>query len=153
MKTGRPPKPTRLKLLTGNPGKRPLNAKEPKFEPLAAVPPCPTQLLGEIGRQTWDHYAPQLVTTGVLTSADIHVLVTFCDAWERWVECSTDVRANGSVLESEGKLIRNPASVALSDAWKVVRECSALLGLDPSSRSKLAVEQPEEKNPFLELMQ
>jgi hypothetical protein len=30
---GRRPKPTRLKLLTGNPGKHPLNRSEPKPEP------------------------------------------------------------------------------------------------------------------------
>jgi len=33
---GRRPKPTRLKMLTGNPGKRPLNGNEPR--PAAAVP-------------------------------------------------------------------------------------------------------------------
>ena len=36
---GRRPKPTRLKLLTGNPGKRPLNDDEP--QPQAAIPECP----------------------------------------------------------------------------------------------------------------
>jgi hypothetical protein len=36
---GRRPKPTRLKVLTGNPGKRPLNMDEPQPEP--AIPDCP----------------------------------------------------------------------------------------------------------------
>ena len=39
---GRRPNPTRLKLLTGNPGKRPLNPDEPK--PQIAVPECPVEL-------------------------------------------------------------------------------------------------------------
>ncbi len=30
---GRRPKPTRIKFLTGNPGKRPLNAGEPRPDP------------------------------------------------------------------------------------------------------------------------
>jgi hypothetical protein len=30
---GRKPKPTRLKLVAGNPGKRPLNPREPTPEP------------------------------------------------------------------------------------------------------------------------
>jgi hypothetical protein len=39
---GRRPKPTRIKALTGNPGKRPLNAHEPRPEP--ALPDCPPEL-------------------------------------------------------------------------------------------------------------
>jgi phage terminase small subunit len=48
---GRRPKPTRLKLLTGNPGKRPLNETEPR--PEAAIPECPV-VLGPVARQEWD---------------------------------------------------------------------------------------------------
>jgi hypothetical protein len=39
---GRRPKPTRVKALTGNPGKRPLNTHEPRPEP--AAPDCPPEL-------------------------------------------------------------------------------------------------------------
>jgi hypothetical protein len=39
---GRRPKPTRMKVLTGNPGKRPLNPTEPRPEPI--VPDCPVEL-------------------------------------------------------------------------------------------------------------
>lgn len=44
---GRRSKPTRLKVLTGNPRKRPLNRDEPT--PEAAVPDCPPEL-GPRGR-------------------------------------------------------------------------------------------------------
>ena len=44
---GRRPKPTRLKMLTGNPGKRPLNHDEPR--PEAAIPECPPEL-GPVAR-------------------------------------------------------------------------------------------------------
>jgi len=39
---GRRPKPTRIKALTGNPGKRPLDAHEPRPEP--NLPECPPEL-------------------------------------------------------------------------------------------------------------
>ena len=39
---GRRPVPTCMKLLTGNPGKRPLNANEPQPKP--EIPECPPQL-------------------------------------------------------------------------------------------------------------
>ena len=39
---GRKPKPTALKVLEGNPGKRPLNENEPK--PERKAPECPSWL-------------------------------------------------------------------------------------------------------------
>ena len=47
---GRRPKPSRIKALTGNPGKRPLNAHEPR--PVPALPECPPEL-SPAGRQEW----------------------------------------------------------------------------------------------------
>ena len=44
---GPPPKPTKLKLLAGNPGKRPLNENEP--EPEAVAPSVPAHLDDEAG--------------------------------------------------------------------------------------------------------
>lgn len=40
---GRPPKPTAIKELEGNPGKRPLNKNEPK-KPKQGAPKCPSWL-------------------------------------------------------------------------------------------------------------
>ena len=63
---GRKPKPTALKVLEGNPGKRPLNDREP-------VPPkgtlkCPAWLLPE-AKKEWKRLAPALEAMGVLTMA------------------------------------------------------------------------------------
>jgi hypothetical protein len=44
---GRRPKPTRLKMLTGNPGKSPLHGDEPR--PDANIPECPPEL-GPVAR-------------------------------------------------------------------------------------------------------
>src|ERR1041384_4289249 len=48
---GRRPTPTRLKMLTGNPGKRPLNGDEPR--PDENIPECPPEL-GPVARAEWD---------------------------------------------------------------------------------------------------
>ncbi len=42
MRRGRKPKPTRLKLLQGNPGKRPI--ERDALEPPVEIPPCPEHL-------------------------------------------------------------------------------------------------------------
>ena len=44
---GRKPKPTAVKKLEGNPGKRKLNTKEPN--PGKGMPDCPAWLLPEAG--------------------------------------------------------------------------------------------------------
>jgi len=55
---GRRPKPTRLKMLTGNPGKRPLNPNEPR--PEATIPDAPAELSAG-ARAEWDRLAADLV--------------------------------------------------------------------------------------------
>lgn len=49
---GRKPKPTALKILEGNPGKRKLNAKEPT--PLKKAPKCPAWLDAEAKKNSVD---------------------------------------------------------------------------------------------------
>lgn len=80
---GRKPKPTALKILEGNPGKRPLNENEP-------IPPkgnikCPTWLLPE-AKKEWKRLAPSLEAMGVLTMADLTAFEGYCQAYARWKE-------------------------------------------------------------------
>ena len=60
MARGRRPKPTALKKLEGNPGKRPLNELEP-VPPVASLR-CPNYLLPE-ARKEWRRLAPMDVST------------------------------------------------------------------------------------------
>ena len=64
---GRRPKPTRLKVLTGNPGKRALNESEPTPEP--NVPDCPPEL-GEVARREWNRLAAELGALRIITNLD-----------------------------------------------------------------------------------
>ena len=58
-------KPTRLKLLQGNPGRRPLHPElEP--QPEASMPSCPVQL-GAAAKREWRRIAPELFKLGLLT--------------------------------------------------------------------------------------
>ncbi|MBT6386690.1 MAG: phage terminase small subunit P27 family, partial [Alphaproteobacteria bacterium] len=54
---GRKPKPTHLKAITGNPGKRPLNRDEPR--PEIAVPECPPELSPAAQRE-WQRLVGEL---------------------------------------------------------------------------------------------
>ena len=61
---GRKPKPTAVKVLEGNPGKRSLNTGEPKPEKKA--PRCPAWLEDE-AKKEWRRMAKQLEHLGILT--------------------------------------------------------------------------------------
>ncbi len=78
---GRKPKPTALKLLRGNPGKRKLNAHEPKPSEASLDPP---EWLCDVARETWNRLAPLLANAGLLTEADVQTLARYCDMTARW---------------------------------------------------------------------
>src|SRR5260370_1172430 len=71
---GRRPKPTRIKALTGNPGKRPLNAHEPRPEP--ALPECPPELSPAAQRE-WARLTGELSKLSLITNLDRGALATF----------------------------------------------------------------------------
>ena len=55
---GRKPKPSHLKLVTGNPGKRAINTQEPAPEGILPAPP--PELTAE-ARGEWDRVAGELM--------------------------------------------------------------------------------------------
>ena len=64
---GRKPKPTRLKLIEGNPGKRATNQHEPRPEP--KVPTCPAHLC-PAAKAEWKRLAQELFVLGIVTALD-----------------------------------------------------------------------------------
>ena len=66
--SGRKPKPTAIKKLEGNPGKRQLNENEPK--PVKKAPKCPMWLETE-AKKEWRRTARQLEDLGILTEVDM----------------------------------------------------------------------------------
>ena len=62
---GRTPKPTALRLLNNNAGKRPLNLDEPQFQESDAQPPEEV-LEDPIALKEWQKRAPELIDKGLL---------------------------------------------------------------------------------------
>ncbi|SPO68124.1 protein of unknown function [Pseudomonas sp. JV241A] len=75
---GRRPTPTELKLVRGNPGKRPINKNEPK--PAKRIPSAPGHLSSE-GQVAWGRLTVLLDRMGVLTEADGFALERLCDCY------------------------------------------------------------------------
>ena len=71
--------PTHLKLLRGNPGKRPLHP-----EPQPPVPPSPPEapsFLVGYSMDEWYRVAEELHRLKLLTVIDIHPLAAYCQAY------------------------------------------------------------------------
>ena len=104
--SGRKPKPTKLKLITGNPGKRLLYEREP--EPKPGIPECPSHL-DEEARAEWGRIAPELATMGVLARIDRAALAAYCQAWSRWVKAEGEIRKHDLVVKAPGSAVTVPA--------------------------------------------
>jgi P27 family predicted phage terminase small subunit len=128
-------KPTALKKLEGNRGKRPLNENEPKYPTLTDFE-APEWLTG-LAREEWDRITPYLSVNGLLTVADIMSLSGYCAAVEMLIKAKQDIDKNGVVIQGQRGRVKNPAVAAQTEALSAVRQYSAMFGFDPSSRSKI----------------
>ena len=117
---GRKPKPTHLKVLEGNPGRRPINGAEPK--PAGDLPTCPAHL-GPSAKAEWKRLARDLNRIGLLTMADRAALAVYCQSWGRWMADGLAHRARALRLLGNGV---HP--LAAAHAW---RSLAAAHGLGP----------------------
>ena len=147
---GRKPTPTALKVLAGNPGKRPLNRREPRVTPKA--PSMPTTLSAEAKRE-WRRVVPVLERVGTLSLVDRGTLDAYCRAYARMVEADRHIQKHGVVLlEQTGELpdgtaifvrpVRNPMVGVWKSATVLVRSLGSEAGLTAASRTRLEVRDP-----------
>lgn len=137
---GRRPNPSHLQVVTGNPGKRPPNADEPK--PQATRPARPVGM-SKAAANAWPKFCDLLEGMGVLTIADGVAL-------ERLVETYAEIRALQRKIEKQGRtyethgesgtLIKaNPAVAMLADADRRLKAYLVEFGLTPAARTKVKV--------------
>lgn len=159
MPGGRPPKPTRLKELQGNPGKRALNKSEPQFSTEGLT--CPRWLPAE-ARKEWRRVAKLLVSQRVATAADRAALAAYCVSYARWQQAEDELTRGGlsqeiPVTNKKGgvvgmKQIARPEVMIAQQYQRLMMAAATKLGMDPSSRSKVSVVKEEKVNPILELL-
>ena len=132
---GRKPKPTSLKIASGNPGKRPLNAREPKAEP--DLPTCPAHLLPS-AKAEWKRLARELYNLGVITRLDRATLAAYCQAYGRWVEAEKKLKDTPGILKMpSGYIQMNPWLTIATKQMELMQRFAVELGMTPSSRSRV----------------
>lgn len=115
-RSGRKPKPTALKQLAGNPGKRALPANEPELP--RSTWSAPDYLVSD-ALVEWQRIVPILTACKVLTDGDLHTVTAYCLT-------VGEIAANARAGE--------PLRAA---AFTHFRSLAAELGLTPASRARV----------------
>ena len=135
MGKGRKPIPTELKRLVGNPGKRPLNERQPR---LSAALPVPPAWLPDEARAMWLRVCGELQGAGVLSPVDEGALAGYCVAWDQLVASTKLIATDGLTMpDGNGNARGNPATVARNHAMSQLRAFGSELGLSPVARTRL----------------
>lgn len=132
---GRKPTPTKLRLVKGNPGRRPLPAGEPTPRP--ATPTRPAWLSPEAKRE-WTRVAGELAALGILSQLDRATLAMYCQAWSDYCDLSKALQKEGWTVATDKSVKRHPAAASLREAHERVRSAAAELGMTPAARVRLA---------------
>lgn len=93
---GRKPKPTKLKELNGNAGKRALNKNEPQFDKIMNIEP--PKWLEPLAVEMWQRVIPQLCANDLLTVGYLHNVEAFCTAYARWRQAQIEINKYGVVV-------------------------------------------------------
>lgn len=147
--TGRPPKPTRVKQLSGNPGRRPLNKREPK--PASAVKR--PRGLGKGAAKFWSEHAAELERLQLMTGVDVPAFRLMAEMYAIAVDAAAEVQAEGlTVASADGGLKKHPAFQVLRDSATSFRQFSHDFGLNPAARGRLQLPAEAEQLSLAELL-
>lgn len=137
---GRKPVPTEMRVVRGNPGRRPLNDREPEPAPPADL--TPPDWLNDDAKSEWADKAPMLQRLGLLTEADLDAFCLYCQTFARWKEAEKKLLQFGMVVKSNSNNGFPIVSPYLAISNKAQQQCTKMLvefGLTPSSRSRVTV--------------
>lgn len=137
MKRGPKPKPTAIKLLTGNPGRRPIDRREP--QPARLSSSRAPRWLGPEGRRAWAEVIESLSgVPGLLTQADRGIVALYAHAWEQFHAARVLIEKGGLVVPgAKGGEVLHPAARIQRCAAERIASLGAKLGLSPSDRVSL----------------
>ena len=129
---GKRPTPTHLKVLAGNPGKRPIR---PERHLPAASKRRPAWIPAEDSEavRAWKRITPALLRAGLLTELDVLACSLLCLAWSDYQRARGGKRGGAAALRGVVSLLGE-------------------FGMSPSSRTRVRIDpisEPDELDAFL----
>ena len=145
-----------MKLVTGNPGKRKIQKKEPK--PKVAIP-TPPHHLNTYAKKEWKRISKELYNLGLLSGIDRAALGAYCAAFSRWRSAELAINRaakkdplhSGLVIKtSNDNYVQNPAVGIANKAMADMIKYAAEFGMTPSARTRIQTsplvdDEPEEE--------
>jgi P27 family predicted phage terminase small subunit len=137
MTRGPPPEPTALRILRGNPSRRPLNRNEPHPQSDPECPKPPGFLFGHAADE-WRRIGPELHANGLLTRLDTTTFAVYCTAYGRWRTAEEMLEKEDLVTpgSSRNKVTNPILKIAVEAARDVIRYGNEF-GLTPSARARV----------------
>lgn len=147
---GRTPKPSALRLVEGNRGKRGLNKQEP--DPAYLIDLSAPSWLPAPAAAVWNEIVPHLRAARMLSTVDVPMLEKGCVAIAQYRH-ATKMLGDSLVLDAEGfddtgvKVVTKAATlnqwmVAQSMAFKQAMAVLQQFGMSPAARTRIAI-QPQ----------
>jgi P27 family predicted phage terminase small subunit len=136
---GRKPKPTALKVIAGNPGKRALNPHEP--QPRADLSTAP-EWMTQRQRDTWTEVIA-LAPPGLLKDLDASVFAVWVVAYDLYQEASDKLARTGMLIKAPntGVPMQSPYLAIVNRQAQIMMKAAAEMGFTPASRSRVIVKR------------
>ena len=151
MTVGRKPKPTALRLIAGNPGKRAL----PKAEAVVALSePTPPAFLCDDAKVEWGRVCSVLYAAGLMTELDRGALGAYAAAYGRWAQAERalnrmaakdELNAALMIKTTSGNAIQNPLVGIANKAKADMVRYAVEFGMTPSARSRVTATPEDDK--------
>jgi len=145
---GRKPKPTILKVIDGNPGKKALPKNEPV--PVGDLTEAP-EWFSDDQKDNWD-YAIEHAPKGLLKKIDKSALMAWVIAEDLFRQAVIKVNQMNLIIKSpvKGDPMQNPYLPIVNKQSVNMLKAAAELGFTPSSRSRVTLDPQEnnDENPF-----
>jgi P27 family predicted phage terminase small subunit len=139
---GRKQLPTIIKEAKGTLRPCRINPNEPQYPAVNGLPDPPL-FFGEVAKSEYYTTGNILISLGVLKSVNITTLLTYCRAFETYIESQKDIEKHGfykMVLnEKTGNkvVVVNPFIKIGNDATMIMIRMACELGITPASSSKV----------------
>jgi P27 family predicted phage terminase small subunit len=142
---GRKPTPTYLKLLKGNPGRRPI-VEDGIDPPVSEKVPPPPQFLEGYAADEWWKMATELYRMRLLTVVDETALASYCLSYARWRDAeellslhkANDPRMRGLLVRGKNTTIENPLIGIARRASQEMLRVASEFGFTPAARARIA---------------